>query len=142
MKQLFTSFILTSAIASSAASAQSINFNFAGLGNSPLATQLQTHAGLWRDEWSRAKVQAFLDDFRSRYPNGSDVRSVLADAGLDCAQPPEDICTYAGVYTYDLGRPGYPPKRGAVRMDVVVNFDKAPWDVKATHEHIYGGVKK
>lgn len=141
MKRLLTTLIFISVLASTTVSAQSMSLNFAGLGNSPLATELQKHAGLWRDEWSRAKVQLFLDEHRSRYPSGSDVRTILVDAGLECAPPPEDICTYAGVYTYDLGRPGYAPKRGAVRIDVVVKFDRAPWDVKATHEHIYGGIK-
>lgn len=142
MKRLITALILTAFVAPASVFAQSMSMNFAGLGESPLAIQLQKHAGLWRDEWSRAKVQSFLEEFRARYPSGTDARTILVDAGLECAQPPEDVCTYAGVYTFNLGRPGYPPKRGAVRIDVVVRFAQDPWGVTATHEHLYGGVKR
>ena len=114
-------------------------FTYAGLGTSPLGLELKKLSGNWSPRYSPVKVKNFLVAFRSGYPVGTDAREILEDAGLECAVPPAQQCTYTGVYTYELRRGNGKVVRSGNRMEVTVNFEQEPWDVKGASQFIYGG---
>ena len=114
-------------------------FNYAGLGTSLLGLQLQKLSAPWNPRYSPEKIKKFLATFRSSYPDGTDVRTVLKAAGLECAAAPTETCSYTGVYTYKLHRSNGKIVRSGNRMDVTVNFEQEPWEVQGKSEFLYGG---
>lgn len=130
--------IIASPIAFASFPADSIVYDYDGLGNSPLALELKKLSNNWSPRGGPIKIRDFLATFRSASPAGADIRTIFEGAGLECAAPPATLCSYAGVYTYELRKSGGRVLRTARRMDVTVNFETEPWDVKASAQFIYG----
>jgi hypothetical protein len=140
VKNLF-SFVLLAALTttSNGTGFDPFIFNYTGLGTSPVGLELKKLSGTWTSQFGSTRIKALLESSRTNYPDGTDPRKILEDAGLECAAPPAKICTYAGVYTFELRRSNGKIERSANRMDVTVDFGKEPWDVMATSQFLYGG---
>lgn len=109
-----------------------------GLGTSPLGLEVKRLVGVWNNQSSPTRIKHFLGTFAGRNPAGTDVRTALEDAGLECTAAPAKLCTYTGVYMYELRRSDGRPKRTGWRVDIAVNFESEPWNVKAYGRYIYG----
>jgi hypothetical protein len=112
--------------------------NTFGLGTSPLGSEIKSMGGNWNNENSPTRIKYFLGTFVGRHPTPTNVKKALVDAGLECDEPQAKLCTYTGIYMYELRQSDGPVKRTGWRLDIAVNFEKEPWDVKAYGRYIYG----
>jgi hypothetical protein len=138
MRMLHLLFLAACMISTSAQAFPSVTFNYIGLGTSPIGLEMKVRSANWND-LSAGKISAFLNTFRSNYPDGTDPRKVLEDAGFDCDPSPKPTCKYTGIYTYELRNPAGKVFRAANQMSALVNFAKEPWAVTASSEFLYGG---
>ena len=114
-------------------------FNYSGLGTTPIGIELKRLSATWSPRTSPGKVKTFLENFRAAQQSGTDTRQALEGAGLSCAPPPAQTCSYSGIYMYELRRNSGKVERSANRMDITVDLAQEPWEIKATSQFLYGG---
>jgi len=124
-----------------AKSFQTIKVNYEGLGSNPLGLYLQKVVPWWSDQSSQVSIQYFVANHLLKNSEGRPINEVATELGFDCDEIEKVSCTYDGVYTYELGRSGFPNKRAAIHINISANFATQPWEIQASRKFLYGGIK-
>ena len=124
-----------------AAAFQSIKTNYTGLGDSPIGNYVREQAPLYNERTSDKELMSFIIRYTRNRSDGRPVEAVATEMGFDCKNSPELVCKYDGVYTYELGRLGFPNKRGAVLISFLVNFGNDQLEVHTSRKFLYGGIE-
>lgn len=96
---------------------------------------------MYNERTGDTELNNFIIHYTRDHSDGRPVEAVATEMGFDCKHSSELVCKYDGVYTYELGRPGFANKRAAVLTSFLVNFGDDQLEVHTSRKFLYGGTE-
>lgn len=114
----------------------SMTTNYDGLGTKPLGLRLQKIVPAWSDRLSMVEVRDFVHNYSRERAPGRPIDVVATELGFDCSDKEKKVCTYEGMYTYDLTVPGSPDQRAAIQISLLLDYGAEPWEMHGSRKFL------